>query len=202
EDGFTYLEKNNLKMVNDGKENIVDDYCALLAATELFKATKKPVYKEAAERRAKSLMSRLISSGKYQNYWRANDKDRPFFHASDAGLPVVSLLYYADVADADTQKAVLDAVRKSLAFELSITNEVANPFGYARELVQERRAIGARASSFLTTQMPHLGGRARMQDWRQWPLQPAWPRNGYRMIRSFRRSCVRMPLRRWIGYWV
>jgi len=150
EDGFAYLEKNNLKMVNDGKENIVDDYCALLAATELLKATKKPVYKEAAERRAKSLMSRLISSGKYQNYWRADDKDRPFFHASDAGLPVVSLLYYADVADADTQKAVLEAVRKSLAFELSITNEVANPFGYARELVQDK--TGNRRTSFF---FPH-----------------------------------------------
>jgi hypothetical protein len=150
EDAFAYLEKNNLKMVNDGKENIVDDYCALTAATELFKATRKPVYKEAADRRAKSLISRLISSGKYQNYWRADDKDRPFFHASDAGFPVVSLLYYSDVADADTQKAVLDAVKKSLTFELGITNEVANPFGYARELVQDK--TGNRRTSFF---FPH-----------------------------------------------
>ena len=59
---------------------------------------------------------------------------------------MVSLLYYADVADADTQKAVLEAVRKSLAFELSITNEVANPFGYARELVQDK--TGNRRTSF------------------------------------------------------
>ena len=150
EDGFAYLEKNNLKMVNDGKENIVDDYCALTAATELFKATRKPVYKEAADRRAKSLMSRLVSNGKYQNYWRADDKDRPFFHASDAGLPVVSLLYYADIADPETQKAVLDAVKKSLTFELSITNEVTNPFGYAREYVQDK--TGNRRTSFF---FPH-----------------------------------------------
>jgi hypothetical protein len=37
-DAFDYLEKNNLQHANDGKENIVDDYCGLLAATELFKA--------------------------------------------------------------------------------------------------------------------------------------------------------------------
>ncbi len=29
EDGFAFLEKNNLQYINDGKENIVDDYCAL-----------------------------------------------------------------------------------------------------------------------------------------------------------------------------
>jgi len=48
EDAFTFLEKNNLKMVNDGKENIVDDYCALTVAAELYKATKKEQYKQAA----------------------------------------------------------------------------------------------------------------------------------------------------------
>ena len=150
EDAFAYLEKNNIKMVNDGKENIVDDYCALVAATELFRATKKPEYKQAADRRAQSLLSRLASSGKYQNYWRADDKDRPFFHASDAGLPVVSLLYYADIAEAGMQKSVLDAVRKSLTFELSITSEVTNPFGYAREYVQDK--TGNRRTSFF---FPH-----------------------------------------------
>jgi hypothetical protein len=35
EEAFDYLEKNNRSLTNDGKENIVDDYCALLAATEL-----------------------------------------------------------------------------------------------------------------------------------------------------------------------
>ena len=28
EDAFEYIEQNNLKLVNDDKENIVDDYCA------------------------------------------------------------------------------------------------------------------------------------------------------------------------------
>ncbi|HXX00217.1 MAG TPA: glycoside hydrolase family 9 protein, partial [Candidatus Acidoferrales bacterium] len=41
EDAFDDLEKDNLKLVNDGKENIVDDYCALAAATELYRATRR-----------------------------------------------------------------------------------------------------------------------------------------------------------------
>jgi uncharacterized protein YyaL (SSP411 family) len=104
EDAFAFLEKNNLKMVNDGKENIVDDYCALTAASELYKATKKEQYQQAAGRRAKSMVSRLVSAGPYANYWRADDATRPFFHASDAGFPVVSLLYYTEISDSGMKK--------------------------------------------------------------------------------------------------
>jgi Glycosyl hydrolase family 9/Cellulase N-terminal ig-like domain len=150
EEAFDFLEKNNLKMLNDGKENIVDDYCALTAATELYKATKKDVYKAAADHRARSLMARLSSSGGYRDYWRADDHDRPFFHASDAGFPVVSLLYYLEIAEANTRRDVLDALKRSLTFELRTTDEVTNPFGYARELVQDK--TGNRRTSFF---FPH-----------------------------------------------
>jgi hypothetical protein len=125
-------------MVNDGKENIVDDYCALTAATELYKATKNEQYKQAAGRRAKSLVSRLVSAGPYPNYWRADDATRPFFHASDAGFPVVSLLYYTEIADSGMKKAVLDAVKKSLRHELAVTAEVNNPCGYGGQLMQDK----------------------------------------------------------------
>src|SRR5438270_1941439 len=153
EDAFRYLESNNLRMTNDGKENIVDDYCALAAATELYKATKKNVYKEAADRRAKSLLSRLISTGPYHDYWRADGGDRPFFHASDAGFPVISLLYYSEIADSKTKIEILATIKKSLSFQLTLTTEVANPFGYARQLVQERPGSGTRVSSFRTPAM-------------------------------------------------
>jgi hypothetical protein len=150
EDAYDYLEKNNLLMVNDGKENIVDDYCALLAATELFKATHKSQYKTAADRRAQNLMNRLVSSQEHQNYWRADDGDRPYFHAVDAGLPVVSLLNYQEIADEGSKPKVLDTIRKSLQFELQITEEVNNPFGYARQFVQDK--TGLRRTSFF---FPH-----------------------------------------------
>ncbi len=150
EDGFRYLQENNLRMTNDGKDNIVDDYCALTAATELFKATKKQAYKEAADRRARSLLSRLISSGPHHDYWRADSGDRPFFHASDAGFPAVSLLYYSEIADSKTKSEILATLTKSLGSQLALTNEVANPFGYARQLVQDK--TGKRRTSFF---FPH-----------------------------------------------
>ena len=150
EHAFDYLERNNLKLTNDGKENIVDDYCALAAATELYRATHKETYKQAADRRARSLMSRQISSGGYNNYWRADDGTRPFFHASDGGFPAVSLLYYSEIADAPVKQQVLETVKKSLQFELAITSEVTNPFGYSREYVQDKS--GARRTSFF---FPH-----------------------------------------------
>lgn len=150
EDSFDFLEKNNLKLVNDGKENIVDDYCALTAATELYKATRKDIYKTAADKRAASLMARLTNSGPYANYWRADNADRPFFHATDAGFPAVSLLYYAEIATPENKRRVRDTIRKSFAFQLAITQEVNNPFGYARQLTQDKN--GNRRTTFF---FPH-----------------------------------------------
>jgi len=137
-------------MTNDGKENIVDDYCALLAATELYKATGSASYKEAADKRAKQLMNRLVESGKYSHYWRADDGDRPFFHAADGGLPIVSLLNYVDIADEDTRLVVIDTVKKALSFALELVAEVNNPFGYSRQLVQDK--AGQRKTTFF---FPH-----------------------------------------------
>jgi len=150
ERAFTFLEANNPAMTNDGKENILDDYCALSAATELYIATKKDVYKQAADKRAKQLMTRFSHWNKYTDFWRADDAGRPFFHPSDAGLPVVSLLYYYPIADAATKAAIKQAVKRSLDFELNVTAEVSNPFGYSRQLVQD--TAGERRTSFF---FPH-----------------------------------------------
>ena len=150
ENAFAFLEKNNIAMTNDGKENILDDYCALTAATELYKATKNEKYQASAERRALSLVSRLSSWKNYKDYWRADDKDRPFFHPSDAGLPVVSLVYYYPYASASTQSLIKAAIRKSMDYELAITSEVNNPFGYSRQLTQD--TLGNRHSAFF---FPH-----------------------------------------------
>jgi peroxiredoxin len=150
EDAFAFLEKENAKMTNDGKENIVDDYCALAAATELYKATRNDIYRTAAEKRAASLLSRLTSWQNYTNYWRADNNDRPFFHPSDAGLPLVTLLYYYPYATKATQQTIKSAAHRSLEHELAITREVPNPFGYSRQLVQD--TLGKRRSSFF---FPH-----------------------------------------------
>ncbi|MGC2162566.1 MAG: glycoside hydrolase family 9 protein [Silvibacterium sp.] len=150
EEAFDFLSHHNRELLNDGKPNILDDYCALMAATELYRASHKPEYLAAATERADNLMARLTTMGKYRNYWRANDATRPFFHPSDAGLPVVSLLEYDEIASAAQQQKVRDAVDRSLHFELAITSEVNNPFGYARQLV--RMSDGQVRSAFF---FPH-----------------------------------------------
>jgi len=95
-------------------------------------------------------MARLTTSGSHVDYWRADDRDRPFFHPADAGLPVISLLKYAEMIPGPERSTVLDAVRRSLEHELNVTEEVANPFGYGRQLVQDKS--GARRTSFF---FPH-----------------------------------------------
>jgi Glycosyl hydrolase family 9/Cellulase N-terminal ig-like domain len=136
EDAFEFLSHHNRELLNDGKENILDDYCALMAATELYRATHQPNYLAAADQRAAHLMARLTTQGEYRDYWRADDGTRPYFHPSDAGLPVISLLEYAEVASPAAQKQVRETVARSLRFELAVTAQVNNPFGYARQLVR------------------------------------------------------------------
>jgi hypothetical protein len=135
-DAFHFLSVHNRELLNNGVENIVDDYCALMAATELYHATHEDEYRLAASARARSLVARLTTTGKWRDYWRADAGTRPFFHPADAGLPVISLLTYYKVASPDEQKTIRNAVERSLQFELGVTSEVNNPFGYARQLVR------------------------------------------------------------------
>jgi hypothetical protein len=139
EKGFAHLQAHNLEYVDDHKENIIDDYCALMAATELYAATKQPGYLKAARQRRDSLVQRLHKDEHFTDFWRADsDGRRSYFHAAEAGLPVLALLrYHAVEPDAPARQAALDAVKRSLAFELRVTREVANPFGYARQYVTE-----------------------------------------------------------------
>lgn len=119
---------------DDGTENIIDDYTALLAATELFAATNEDSYLTAARARAKHLMGRLSDNG---YFWSDDAKTRPFWHASDAGLPLIALIRYAEVEASSEKnlnlKTALDAIKKHYDWLLKVTNQVDNPFGYARQ---------------------------------------------------------------------
>jgi GH18 family chitinase len=147
-EAWAFLAAHNAELTNDGQENIVDDYCALLAASELSAATHEAEYLRAADARATRLIGRLAPAPR--SYWRADDEDRPFFHAAEAGFPVVSLLAYAEVAPPERRAAALAAVRASFEWELAVTDEVPNPFGYARQLV--RTVKGVRETRFF---FPH-----------------------------------------------
>ena len=130
ERAFAHLQTNNTRYDDDGKENIIDDYCALMAATELWIATDKSIYRDAARVRAKHLNARMTSAG----YFIANDSNRPFWHASDAGLPVIALARYLDKeTDTLSRAAALASIKAALDYELRVTGNVSNPFGYARQ---------------------------------------------------------------------
>jgi Glycosyl hydrolase family 9/Cellulase N-terminal ig-like domain len=127
---FTHLLINNTKYDDDGKENIIDDYCALMAATELWIATDSSLYRNEARKRAHNLENRITDKG----WFRSNDTNRPFWHASDAGLPVIALIrYLKKETDAIERIAASEVITKALEYNLTVTNKVSNPFGYARQ---------------------------------------------------------------------
>ncbi|MGH2564227.1 MAG: glycoside hydrolase family 9 protein, partial [Ginsengibacter sp.] len=130
EKAFAHLLINNTKYDDDGKENIIDDYCALMAATELWIATDSSLYRDEARKRAGNLEKRMTNEG----WFRSNDSNRPFWHASDAGLPVVSLIrYLKKETDSDESSKAKGVIKKVLDYNLTVTNNVSNPFGYARQ---------------------------------------------------------------------
>jgi hypothetical protein len=127
---FAHLLINNTKYDDDGKENIIDDYCALMAATELWIATDSSIYRDEARKRAQHLENRMTNYG----WFRSNDGNRPFWHAADAGLPVVALVRYLKKETGTNERAAAtNVIKKALDHDLAITNKVNNPFGYARQ---------------------------------------------------------------------
>ncbi len=130
EKAFAHVAINSLKYADDGKDNIIDDYSALMAASELWMATGKPIYQAEARQRATNLSRRLSTTG----YFIADDKNRPFWHAADAGLPVVALVRYLDIEnDANFRKRALATIKTAIDYNLNVTASVINPFGYARQ---------------------------------------------------------------------
>ncbi|HTD93905.1 MAG TPA: glycoside hydrolase family 9 protein, partial [Chitinophagaceae bacterium] len=127
---FAHLLINNTRYDDDGKENILDDYCALMAATELWITTDEALYRDEARKRASNIIHRMSGDG----YFIANDSGRPFWHASDAGMPVVALSrYLANEKDEALRKNAIATIRQALEYNLRVTADVANPFGYARQ---------------------------------------------------------------------
>jgi len=130
ERAFAHLQKFSTRYADDGKDNIIDDYCALMAASELWIATGKSMYQAEARKRAANLTKRLSPQG----YFITNDGNRPFWHAADAGLPIIALARYLDIeTKTNERKQALSAIKKAIDYNLKVTDEVANPFGYPRQ---------------------------------------------------------------------
>ena len=130
---FAHLVEHNADYCDDGKENFIDDYTALMAAVELYRATEEDVYLHHARGRAESLGKRLSAEG----YFIADDGQRPYFHAVEAGLPVVSLLHYYTIeSDESRRAAAMSVVRLALEYQLELDAEAPNPFDYPRQNFQ------------------------------------------------------------------
>jgi hypothetical protein len=138
ERAFAHLLIYNTKYDDDHKENIIDDYCALMAATELWITTNQAVYKTEARKRAHHLAMRLSKAG----YFIADNGSRPYWHASDAGLPIIALVRYLKIEnDPVFRSEALQTIRRSLDYELKVTADVSNPFGYARQTFRYKDSI-------------------------------------------------------------
>jgi hypothetical protein len=134
EKAFRHLEKHNQKYCDDGIENIIDDYTALLAAVELYKATNNHYYLKAAQQRASNLVARNTAEGWFISNAINSDNLRPFYHGAEAGFPVFSLAQYLSVAKDKTVIAqVKSTIKRSLQYQLSLNKQVANPYNYARQ---------------------------------------------------------------------
>jgi hypothetical protein len=130
ERAFAHLQANNLKYCDNGVENIIDDYTALLAAVELYRSTQKDTYLEAARNRAHNLNQRLTQEG----WFRSDEGTRPYYHAAEAGFPIVSLVQYLDIErDAARAEAARKTIKSALDYQLAVTDKVSNPFDYARQ---------------------------------------------------------------------
>jgi hypothetical protein len=141
EKAFAHLQTNNTRYIDNHQENIIDDYAALLAATELFAATSDARYLDAARARAEALEARLHGDG----YFIADGSTRPFWHGSDAGLPVLALVRYAEVESSEERRsAAVETIRAHLAYLVSVTAKTPNPYGYARQHTNVGPAVHAR----------------------------------------------------------
>ncbi|ALN80745.1 glycoside hydrolase family 9 protein [Lysobacter antibioticus] len=152
ERAYAHLRKFNPQYGADGKENIIDDYTALMALVELHNATGHSRYLDDARERAASLIARQQADGGFVS----DGGSRPYYHAAEAGLPVISLSAYVDIEpERGRRQRVLEAIGSALKHELAITNAVANPYGYARQrfqLTQDGKAAGEILEGFF---IPH-----------------------------------------------
>jgi hypothetical protein len=147
--GFWHLVEHNLAYLDDGIENIIDDYCALIAAVELYAVTEQARYKQIAIQRVSSLINRLTCDDHFYGWLSADHLgERPYFHAAEEGLPVIALLRFLAVVE--SEPALRDKIHLTLQkigrCYVFLANEVNNPFHYPR--MYKMTSTSIKASSF------------------------------------------------------
>ncbi|WP_019614408.1 glycoside hydrolase family 9 protein [Psychromonas ossibalaenae] len=148
ETAYWHLKTYNCNYCDDAVENIIDEYCALIAAVELFSTTELDKYLQEARYWAAQLSRRQQSDASHNHFWSANaDGSRPYFHGAEAGLPVIALCQYLEIeTDLQQRELYQQILINALNFELSISSEVFNPFSYPRQYVKS--VNGEKRSAF------------------------------------------------------
>ncbi|UTH73669.1 glycoside hydrolase family 9 protein [Chromobacterium sp. IIBBL 290-4] len=129
--GFAHLQERGADYLPDGQENLIDDYCALLAACELYAASGERQYADAADERAACVLERQHRDGWF---WLDAERRHSFCHASDAGLPYIALIRYLEVrGNSPYAEQAGQSCLRGLLSEVRRTAQPGNPFAYPRQ---------------------------------------------------------------------
>jgi len=146
---FDHLEEHNTEYLFDGAESIIDDYCALLAASELVAAGGGERFLDAARGRVERLRGRWVQGSDGIGHLVGDRLGRPYFHAAESGLPAIALVRFATVAPDDPLAPVARALAVAImAAVAERTDAVPNPFGYPIQLVQDEHSDAPRNAFF------------------------------------------------------
>lgn len=138
-DVFLYLEKNNEKYNVNHKWDLMDEYSALEACNELYKTSHEFGFMSRARKYAEMVENHYVEMAPDCGYLSHDETDRPFFSPAEEGAPVIALLNYYEIErNVDKKEKALDIAERVMRFQLQITHETSNPFGYAREYIQDR----------------------------------------------------------------
>lgn len=130
ERSFIQLQKYNKHNVHTSRESIFDDYSTLIAATTLYRITKKTQYLKVARYRAHNLNSRITSPG----WFVRGNNQKPFYHTAEASFPIIALADYLSIErNRQFHVKTKRTIKLSLDHQLTLTSQVSNPFGLARQ---------------------------------------------------------------------
>lgn len=149
---YAELIEDNKTWLEDGQENIIDNYTALIAAIELFKATQENNYWHQARLWTGRLLENFDSNESWSGFFKVREGERVFYHAAEAGLPLIALMMALEIEEEPTnRKRITLGIQRGLEFELGITSEVNNPFELARQYAPDAPKSEPKTRFF----MPH-----------------------------------------------
>jgi hypothetical protein len=129
---WAHMELNNGKYTNDGEWNLIDEYCALMAVTELFISTAEFGYLEKCREIYSRIEDRVEDLGGGASRLTIRP-DIPFHHAVDEGMPLVAMLQYAEIEPRrEAREGVIKTCEALMRRLLQISRGEPNPFGYPR----------------------------------------------------------------------